>query len=457
MRSAFAGILCIGLACGAAKAQDATYAFEDNAPAAAAPKTRAKPAVKPAAAPVAKPAAQTTAAPIPLPATKPPEAIKQAAVSTETKPEPKLEPRSEPRSESKSEPKPESRPDTKASVNELAGVSANERDAIGWSIVQDPATGVRLGLPVKWVPRSNNVENGTHWSSRHGDIQIHTFRIKTTDSLNALFEKEKRDPANRKIESSGVKGDGFTVTGLQGLKKFGVRAQLKNGELRGYTVMFDQAMEGIVAPITAAMANSFSPFPQSNAPIASLAKPVDYGTGLVVSTDGHVLTDRRIADNCNVIAVDGLGNAERIAVDRANGLALLRVYGKRDLAAAPMSDKTSGDFTLVGIPDPHIQNGGKNRAEVKAQLGDGNAIRLRESVPLGGFSGAAALDDKGRVLGMMETRNAQLASAEGSLPPVRLVAAAAISDFLARYNVAATTGTNDARDAVVRVICVRPK
>ena len=75
----------------------------------------------------------------------------------------------------------------------------------------------------------------------------------------------------------------------------------------------------------------------------------------------------------------------------------------------------------------------------------------------GGFSGAAALDDKGRVLGMMETRNAQLASAEGSLPPVRLIPAAAISGFLARYNIAAVTGTDDARAAVVRVICVRPK
>ncbi len=254
-----------------------------------------------------------------------------------------------------------------------------------------------------------------------------------------------------------MKGDGFTVTGLQGLKKFGVRAQLKNGELRGYTVMFDQAMEGIVAPVTAAMANSFAPFPDGNAPIASLAKPVDYGTGLIVSPDGHIITDRRVAENCNVIAVDGLGNAERIAVDRTNGLALLRVYGKRDLATAAMSGNASGDFTLVGIPDPHIQGGGKKPAEVKAQLGDGNAIRLRESVPLGGFSGAAALDDKGRVLGMMETRNAQLASAEGSLPPVRLVPAAAISDFLARYNVAAATGTGDARAAVVRVICVRPK
>ncbi len=444
MRSGFAAALCIGLACGAAQAQDATYPFEDRPPAANAAKKRAKPAVKPVAAPKPTKHAATTPTTAPLPVAKPVESIKQAAAPPAAKPEPT--------------PEPGPKPDAKTPpANELTGVGANERDAIGWSIVQDPATGVRLGLPAKWVPRSNPAENGTHWSSRHGDIQIHTFRIKTPDSLNALFEKEKREPANRRIESSGLKGDGFTLTGLQGLKKFGVRAQLKNGELRGYTVMFDQAMEGIVAPVTAAMANSFSPFPDSNAPIASLAKPVDYGTGLIVSSDGHILTDRRIAENCNVIAVEGLGNAERVAVDRATALTLLRVYGKRDLAVAPLSGNASGDFTLVGIHDPHIQGGGKKRAEVKAQLGDGNAIRLRESVPLGGFSGAAALDDKGRVLGIMETRNAQLASSDNSLPPVRLVPAAAIRDFLARHNVAAAADGGDARAAIVRVICVRPK
>ena len=105
--------------------------------------------------------------------------------------------------------------------------------------------------------------------------------------------------------------------------------------------MFDQAMEGIVAPVTAAMASAFAPFPDSNAPIASLAKPVDYGTGLVVSSEGHIVTDRRIAENCNVIAVAGFGNAERVAVDRANALALLRVYGKRDLdGCCDAPDKT---------------------------------------------------------------------------------------------------------------------
>src|SRR5687767_12305322 len=99
MRSAFAAALCIGLACGATQAQDATYRFEDSAPAATAPAKRTKPAVKAAAAPAAKPAEQASAPapiPTPLPAAKPLESIKQAVIPPEAKPELKSEAKTPP-------------------------------------------------------------------------------------------------------------------------------------------------------------------------------------------------------------------------------------------------------------------------------------------------------------------------------------------------------------------------
>jgi hypothetical protein len=446
---------CVAWAGAAPALDDVTYPFEDGTPAA---RKAAKPAKKTAAKPAATPATA-----IPLPPARPGEPAKTAAVTVKVptpEPKPEAEAKPEPKPDAEAGPKDDTKPEPKAANGngELAGVTSDEREAIGWRVVLDPATGIRLGLPVKWVPQSKPAPHGTHWSSRHGDVQIHTFRIRTTESIKTLFEKEKREPANRKIESSAVKGDSFIVTGLQGLKKFGVRAQLRSGELRGYTVLFDQAMQGIVAPVTAAMAAAFAPFPDGTAPIAPLARPVDYGTGLIVSSDGHVLTDRRLADSCSVIAVSGLGNAERIAVDRNNALALLRVYGKRDLAVAAFAhDAPTADFALAAIPDPHIQDGGRKLTEVRAQLGDGNAIRLRQPVPLGGFSGAAALDAQGRVLGMMETRNAQLASADAALPPVRLVPASAIRDFLTTHHVVPPQASADSRAAVVRVICVRKK
>jgi len=75
---------------------------------------------------------------------------------------------------------------------------------------------------------------------------------------------------------------------------------------------------------------------------------------------------------------------------------------------------------------------------------------------MAGFSGAAALDGDGRFLGMMQMRNAVLASTEPAAPPVRLVSAEAIRSFLAAHQIAAAdTQTGDAKASVVRLICVR--
>jgi hypothetical protein len=76
-------------------------------------------------------------------------------------------------------------------------------------------------------------------------------------------------------------------------------------------------------------------------------------------------------------------------------------------------------------------------------------------VPMAGFSGAAAVDAQGQFLGMMQTQNFVLASTESVAPPVRLVTAAAIRDFLAAHDVAPATDGGDAKLAVVRIICVR--
>jgi hypothetical protein len=116
----------------------------------------------------------------------------------------------------------------------------------------------------------------------------------------------------------------------------------------------------------------------------------------------------------------------------------------------------SGDLTLVGIPDPKEQEGRRKLTEIKARLADGNGIELRQPVPMAGFSGAAALDAQGQFLGMMEMGNAVLASIEASAPPVRLVSASTIRDFLAAHDVQpAPVPATDAKAAVVRIICVR--
>jgi hypothetical protein len=162
---------------------------------------------------------------------------------------------------------------------------------------------------------------------------------------------------------------------MQGLKKFSVRAYARDGEIRGFTLLFDQMMETIVAPVTAAMVSAFAPFPERSSPLAALAKSVEYGNGLVVSASGHIITDLNLVSGCQVIVATGLGNADQIAVDRNNGLALLKIYGARSLASLALASDPSRkeDVTLVGIPDPKEQNDARKLTEIKARLSGGNA------------------------------------------------------------------------------------
>ena len=333
----------------------------------------------------------------------------------------------------------------------------------GWRVVTDPATGIRIGLPAKLVPNAHDAAHGTHWSSPHGEVEIETFRLKDPElKLADLYAQEKKTPRTRRVSRHALHDHDFYLHGMQGLKYFDVRAEKRDGEIRGFTLLYDQAMIGIVAPVADAMASAFAPFPARAMPFATLAKPVEYGTGLIVSARGDIVTDRSVTDGCKVIVAAGLGNAERVAEDKAKGLALLRVYGQRKLPALPLPRESASakELTLIGIPDPKEQHSTHQLKEIKARLGGGAAIELQQPVPMAGFSGAAVLGNDGQgheqVLGMMETRNAVLASNGPPIAPVHLVTAEAIRDFLQAHGVTpATVASGNARDAVVRVICVR--
>jgi hypothetical protein len=342
-------------------------------------------------------------------------------------------------------------------ANLLAAAKSYE-DEFGWTIVTDPSTGVRLGLPLKFLPQVRDAARGTRWSATHGEVQVETFRVKSSEvRLAALFEQEKKQPSNRKIENSALRDDSFYISGMQGLKKFSVRAYAREGEIRGFTLLFDQMMETIVAPVTVAMVSAFSPFPERSSPFAALAKSVEYGNGLVVSASGHIVTDLNLVSRCQVIVAADLGNADQVVEDTNNGLALLRVYGARKLAPLTLVSDPSrkDDVTLVGFPDPKEQNDARKLTEIKARLSGANAIELRRPVPMAGFSGAAALDTQGKFLGMMQMRNFVVASLDPAIPPVRLITAETIRGFLAAHKIVSTPQGDDARAAVVRLICVR--
>lgn len=322
-----------------------------------------------------------------------------------------------------------------------------------WRLVTDPATGIVIGIPRRLLTEMHDAPHGTRWSARHGEIQLETFRLTEPSlTLAAFFERMKREPANRRIEFNASKDDSFVLGGTQGLRDFYIRAAVKNGEIRGFSLIYDVAMETIMEPLRVTIGNAFAAFPEKPAAFALPPKAVEYGSGVVVGADGYIVTSARLVESCAIVKVGDIGPAERIAA--SGGLALLRLYGARKLAVAAFSNSpAAGSLSLLGVPDPKEQQGGSATRELPAKL-VGEAIDLARPMPVAGFSGAAALDPDGRLAGLVDLSGVALASA--GAPPLRMIGASAIRTFLAREGVQAEEASSgSARAAVVRVICVR--
>jgi peptidoglycan hydrolase-like protein with peptidoglycan-binding domain len=342
----------------------------------------------------------------------------------------------------------------------LADTAKRRQDSVGWKIVTDPGTGVRLGIPTKLAPQQSSDANGAKWTSPTGTIQIQLARRKEAGPTTAkLAEREKKEPG-RNIDYTVVKQDFFVLSGLQGLKKFYLRGTFRGDEVRILTILYDQATENTVEPVVIAMSSAFNAFP-TGLQIAGPPprKTVEYGTGIVVSDDGTIITDRQVTDECLAVTIGGYGNADRIAEDKDHDLALLRIYGARGLKPlniAGGASKTALDLT--GISDPQNQGGAAAASSVKAtvaQVGGGSDVALSPPPALG-FSGAAALDADGKFAGIALLKPVLVAGPANATPAqATLVPADTVRDFLKANGVNASSESSDAKASVVRVICVR--
>ena len=344
----------------------------------------------------------------------------------------------------------------------LAETARRRQDNVGWKIVTDAGSGVRLGIPTKLVPQQSSDANGARWNSSTGTIQIQLARRKEANPTTAkIAEKEKKEPTGRAVDYIVVKPDFFVLSGLQGLKKFYVRGTFKGDEVRILTILYDQATENTVEPVVIAMSSAFNPFP-SGAQIAGPPprKTVEYGTGIVVSDDGAILTDRQITDGCLSIAIAGFGNADRVAEDKDHDLALLRIYGARGLKPLGLGNGAAKtDVELTGIADPQNQGGAAAASSVKAtatQVGSGNDLALAPP-PAVGFSGAAAFDADGKFAGIALLKPMVVAGPPNAAPAAQATLASAdtVREFLKANAVNAADGSSEAKASVVRVICVR--
>ena len=334
----------------------------------------------------------------------------------------------------------------------LAAAAHGPQEADGWQITHDPATGARLGVPTKLVSPAGASRTGSRWASGHDTIRIETFRLSEA-SLTALFDQEKKTTRLRQADSSVLKPDSFVISGTQGLKNFIVRAETSGGEVRGITILYDQATAGIMMPVAIAMGDSFVGFPDPKAGSPpGQRRAVEYGTAIVADRDGDLIAPARLTADCVALTVPGFGHAARIAEDDTSDLALIRLYGARNLVPAPMAGTSQGQqLTVMGIADPLAQEGGGAVTSVSARL-NGQTV---EPTPKPGFFGAAAVDAQGRFAGMVELNSPVVAGNGPASAHAMLVPADAVRVFLVSQGITPAAGHGAIDQSILRIICVR--
>ncbi|WP_194390575.1 serine protease [Bradyrhizobium sp. CCBAU 51765] len=341
----------------------------------------------------------------------------------------------------------------------LAEAARKKQESVGWKIVTEPTSGARLGIPGKLVPQQASDANGSKWTSPTGTVQVLLSRRKEVNPTSAKLADLEKEPSGRKVDYTVVKPDFFVLSGLQGLKKFYVRGTFKGDEVRTMTILYDQATENTVEPVVIAMSSAFNAFPSGPLAGPPPRKTVEYGTGIVVSDDGAIVTDRLVTDGCLAITIAGHGSADRLAEDQEHDLALLHIYGARGLkplSLAGVAAKTSVD--IVGIADPQSQGGAAGVSSLKAALAPVTSSNSALSPPPAiGFSGSPAVDADGKFAGMALLKPAMVAGPATSVPASQalMVSAEAVRGFLKANGVTANGTSTDAKAAVVRVICVR--
>ncbi|KJC44736.1 serine protease [Bradyrhizobium sp. LTSP857] len=348
-------------------------------------------------------------------------------------------------------------PQERAALTETA---RRKQDNVGWKIVMEPTSGARLGIPGKLVPQQATDANGSKWTSPTGTVQVLLSRRKEANPTTAkLAETEKKEPGGRKVDYTVVKPDFFVLSGLQGLKKFYVRGTFKGDEVRIMTILYDQATENTVEPVVIAMSSAFNAFPSGPQAGPPPRKTVEYGTGIVVSDDGAIITDRLVSDACLAITIGGYGNADRLAEDKEHDLALLHIYGARGLKPLSLTSGTAKtNVDVIGITDPQSQGGAAGASSVKAALASaGGGDAALSPPPAVGFSGSPAIDGDGKFAGIALLKPVMVAGPATAVPASQaaMVSAETVRDFLKANGITANGSSTDAKASVVRVICVR--
>ncbi|MGO4573797.1 peptidoglycan-binding protein [Microvirga sp. 2TAF3] len=315
----------------------------------------------------------------------------------------------------------------------LQASAQRAKDLAGFANVDDPRTGMRIGVPVKLLSKqSDNPSGGSRWQSADDKITLDTRLAPPEATLQSLYDRNVAiQTPGRVVTYKVLRPDFFVITGETPAGKFYTRYASGTAGIRAFSVGYDKSLAPQFDRIVVAIANSFVPFPATSAPAAtaqanapapaaSPASPAPQaamgggraliGTGLAVGAR-QVLTTAPV-DRCKDARVRDL------TPQQIGGKGPFLLEFAQDLGAKPIAlgnnPMTPGARVLIVA---YADDGEGNRLTATAGLAEDRPTFTAPLQP--GASGAPVLDMHHGLIGLVGPVSADGRKIAGIMPSAR--------------------------------------
>ncbi|MBF9235028.1 peptidoglycan-binding protein [Microvirga alba] len=294
----------------------------------------------------------------------------------------------------------------------LQNATQQARSASGFTVIDDPRSGVRLGIPAKILPKQDtNQSGGSRWQSVDDKVTLDTRVAPPDATLQSLYDRNIAiQTPGRLVTYKILRPDFFVITGETPTGKFYTRYAGGTPGIRGFSIGYDKALAPQLDRLVVAIANSFTPFPTAGTAV-SASQPATstpqspamprgtalLGTGIVVAPN-QVMTTAPL-DSCSNVRIGGLKAQPRKG--RFSWLLTVADSAKTTapLARGAMTDQSA--LLIVAFADKPSSLAGEaaEALVVVPGLAENDGTFTAALQP--GASGAPVLDTSGALVGLV--------------------------------------------------------
>jgi len=302
--------------------------------------------------------------------------------------------------------------------------------SVGMRRIIDTQAGISLEIPADEVTFSRYEPPFAHYDSS-GDLGVRVLLISQRGDKSTLYGLYDIMQTLEIVPLEGPRereNDSFTLEGRNSRLVSFTQASLKNGEIKGFTLIWPAGDEARRSRVLSAMQASFERSEgvlddsaggdiQQDIDLLSgleIRKPKMSRSGFFVSSDGVVVTSADVVQGCTRVTLDYGYRVEVVSADTQSGMAILRsTQSLAPIAVAELSPQSPrlqseiavSGFSYEGVLGAPSLTWGK-LADVKSLEGDTSVARL-ELAAQPGDAGGPVVDASGAVLGMLLPQTAQ--------------------------------------------------